>query len=193
MKNLLFVCVRNRVRSPFAEFLFRKMLQERTNGSQLQIKVSSAGFHPVELRELLVTKSVEQPEPFYGVSMSEPTLKELGKRGISPPEGWTSRELGPDDVRNATLIIVALIQQKQELLALYPDALGKVFTAREITGQEKPFTHEIFSLLPFDDTFWWFCEENPDYAGKVLSEMEETLVGGFNTILHYLGMEAKAS
>ena len=96
--NLLFVCVRNRVRSPFAEFLFRKMLKESKNESDQRIKVSSAGFQPTELRELLIRENVSPPEPFYGVSMSEPTMEELKKRGVSPPKGWTSKELVPDDV-----------------------------------------------------------------------------------------------
>ena len=193
MKNLLFVCIRNRVRSPFAEFLFRKMLRERSNGAALQIRVSSAGFYPPGLREEFVTKGVNTPENLYGVSMSGPTLEELGKRGVSPPEGWKSRELVADDVRNSDLIVVALMQQKEELLGFYPEARGKVFTTREIAGQEKPMTHEIFSVLPFDDTFWTFCEESPDYVGKVLSEMEEVLISGFDTILRHLGAGAKAS
>ncbi|MDR3568666.1 MAG: hypothetical protein P4L43_11630 [Syntrophobacteraceae bacterium] len=190
MKNLLFVCVRNRVRSPFAEFVFRKMLQERSEGSELGIRAFSAGFHPPVLRELLAGKGVEPPEHLYGVPMSAPTLKELANRGISPPEGWRSKELVPDDVRNSNLIIVALMEQKQELISIYPEALGKVFTTREISGRQKPLTHEVFSILPFDDTFWWFCEENPDYVGTVLSEMEEVLIGGFHTILRHLGTEA---
>ncbi len=192
MKNLLFVCIRNRVRSPFAEFLFRKMLQERSKGAEPQITVASAGFYPPGLREEFVTKGVSTPDHLYGVSMSGPTLEELGRRGASPPEGWKSRELVADDVRNSDLIVVALEQQKEELLGFYPEALGKVFTTREISGQEKPLIHEVFSILPFDDTFWTFCEESPDYVGKVLSEMEEVLISGYDTMLRHLGIETKA-
>lgn len=190
MKDLLFVCIRNRVRSPFAEFLFRKMLEVRGDGLEEQIRVSSAGFEPAEFRELMITKNISPPEPFYGVSMSEPTLSELRKRRIAPPEGWRSRELVPDDVKNSSLIIVALMQQKQQLQVLFTEAAGKVFTTREIAGREGLLTHEVFSLLPFDHSFWWFCEENPDYVGKILSEMEEVLIDGFHTILRHLGIEA---
>jgi protein-tyrosine-phosphatase len=163
------------------------MLRERLNGTEERIKVFSAGFHPAELRELLAAKGVKPPEHLYGVSMSGPTLEELGKRGVTPPEGWRSKELAADDVGNSDLIIVALMEQKQEMLTLYPEGIGKVFTTREIGGQEKPLTHEVFSLLPFDETFWSFCEEDPDYVGQVLSEVEEVLIRGFPTILHHLG------
>ena len=47
--DLLFVCVRNRVRSPFSQFLFGKMLKEKANGLAERVKVSSAGFCPARL------------------------------------------------------------------------------------------------------------------------------------------------
>ncbi|MDR3553858.1 MAG: hypothetical protein P4L55_03800 [Syntrophobacteraceae bacterium] len=187
VRKILFVCVRNRVRSPFSEFLFKKMLKEKGKGLEHQVEVSSAGFQPSKLRDLLVDRKVEPPKPFYGASMSEAAREELRKRGIAPPVEWTSKELAADDVSNAELILVALSEQKEELLALFPEAHGRLYTVREITGGE-PLSHENFSILPFDKTFWWFCEENPDYVGKILSEMEEALIIGFPRILDYLGV-----
>ena len=186
--KLIFVCVRNRVRSPFSEFLFKKMLEERNDGLEHQVEVSSAGFHPTALQNLLTERKVDPPSPFYGAFMSEPAREKLRERGIDPPKDWTSKKLVAGDVSSAKLIVVALSEQKEELLALFPEAHGRIYTLRDITGQAEPQSHEVFSILPFDDTFWSYCEEDPHYVGKILTEMEEALIICFPKILRYLGV-----
>lgn len=188
-RNLLFVCVRNRVRSPFAEFLFKKMLQDQTNDLYDHIKVSSAGFYPTKLDELLSKMDIMRPEPFYNTSMSEIAREELMKRGIEIPSSWKSRELRDDDVKNSGLIIVALSEQQEELRVRFPDVQNKIYTTRQIVGRDKPFTHEDFSHLPFDNTFWDYCEEDPIYVNKIILEMEEVLITAFPWILKQLGVK----
>jgi len=187
--SLLFVCVRNRVRSPFSEFIFGKMLKEEKEGLSGRIKISSAGFFPQVLQDRVVNLGISLPEPLFGTAMSEVTEEELRKRGLNLPAGWTSRELVPDDVKNSGLIIISLPQQKEELLKLFPEARDKVFTLREIAGRDQPLISEIFSNLPLDDTFWWFCEDNPAYVSNMLLDLEEALIEAFPRILQQLGME----
>ncbi len=186
--NLLFVCVRNRVRSPFSEFIFRKMLKEKKEGLDDRIKVCSVGFFPPVLRDRLADLRISLPEPIFGTSMSGATEEELRKRGFDAPAGWTSRELAPDDVENSRLIIISLPQQKEELLKLFPEARHKVFTLREMAGRDQPLVNEIFSNFPLDDTFWWYCEENPAYVSNMLLDLEEALIEAFPKILRQLGV-----
>lgn len=188
--NLLFVCVRNRVRSPFSEFVFGKMLKEKGKGLDGRVKVSSAGFFPAILQNIFVRARISPPDPFFGASMSEVAREELLKRDLSPPADWTSKELTPGDVKNSGLIVMSLPQQKEGLLDLFPEARGKVFTLREAAGRDEPLVSEVFSNLPLDDTFWWFCEDNPAYVVNMLSDLENALIEAFPRILRKLGIEA---
>ena len=83
------------------------------------------------------------------------------KRGIDPPTGWTSRGLIPDDVDDSRLIAVSLSEQKEVLLDLFHEA-----------------------------SFWWYCEENPDYVSKILWDLEEALIAAFPGIPKRLGIKA---
>ena len=157
-----------------------------------RIKVSSAGFYPPKLRDFLAKKHIRSPEPFYDTYMSKITREEIKKRGIGIPEEWRSKELLPDDVKNSRLIVVALSEQKEELLKLFPEAHSKVFTGREIAGFDKPLIHEDFSQLPFDKGFWDYCEENPIYVPKILAEIEESLIIALPNILEKLGMRGNS-
>jgi protein-tyrosine-phosphatase len=180
--EVLFVCVGNRVRSVFAEFYMRETLSQ--SGSQ--IVVSSAGFMPRQLRDLLTENNIPFPEPFYDRHMSAVTKAFLQEKGFRIPEGWRSKELSPEMIRNANLLITALGMQKDELSDLYEDERHKIFSARELLKTEDYLFFEDFTKVPMSANFWQYCEEDPQYVTKVLRTWEQTLVAVIPNIIEQL-------
>ena len=186
--HLIFVCISNRVRSTFSEFLFTKMMIERNERLIDQIKVSSAGFIPKKLRDQLTEMHISSPKPFYNRPMAEATRTALLKKGFVVSEEWRSKELSPEMVKEADLIITALPEQKEELISLFPKAQANIFTIREMSKWDGYLFFEDFKIVPMDDTFWDYSEGNPDYVSKVISLTEETLIRAFPNILKQLGV-----
>lgn len=186
--HLVFVCISNRVRSTLGEFLFTKMMRERDEGLVDEVKVSSAGFLPRTLKDRLTKIGVCFPEPFYNRPMAKITQLTLLKKGIDVSGDWTSKELSPETVEKADLIITALAEQKEELIRLYPKAQVKIFTLREMSKWDGYLFFEDFAIPPMDETFLGYVEEDPDYVSKVISTTEETLIRAFPNILERLGM-----
>jgi protein-tyrosine-phosphatase len=184
--DLVFVCVSNRVRSVFAEFVFSKMLKEGDEGLAGEVNVSSAGFLPKRLKDLLAGSGIRSPIPFYNRDMSKLTRDALRSRGIAVPAQWRSKALTPERVKEADLIIAALAEQKQDLLDHFPEGSKKIFTAREISKSGEYLLQEDFSAVPMDDRFWDYCEENIDYVSRIISEMDDILQRAFPHIVQEL-------
>jgi len=186
--HLIFVCISNRVRSTFSEFLFTKMMHEKNGRLVDQLEVSSAGFIPQKLRDQLAKMHVSFPKPFYNRPMAETTRAALLKKGFAVSEEWRSKELSPEMVKEADLIITALPEQKEELISLFPKAQAEIFTMREMSKWNGYLFFEDFKIVPMDDTFWDYVEGNPDYVSKVISLTEETLIRAFPNILKQFGI-----
>jgi len=189
--HLVFVCISNRVRSTLGEFLFPEMMRENNERLVDKVKVSSAGFIPQILKDRLTEVGVRFPEPFYSRPMAEITRAALLKKGFDVSGDWRSKELGPEMVEDADLMITALPEQKEELISLFPKAQAKIFTLREMSKWDGYLFFEDFAIPPMDETFWDYVEEDPDYVSKVISITEETLIQAFPNILKQLGVSEK--
>jgi protein-tyrosine-phosphatase len=172
LPRMTFVCVGNRVRSVFAEFFLPKVL--RKMGAEAE--VSSAGFVPRALRDHLARANINLPEPFFNRPMSELTKAALREKGITVPEEWRSKELSLQMVQEADVVITALGAQKEELRTLYKEEGHKIFSAREMAGEEGYLFFEDFSALPLDRGSWDHVEEDPKYVSRTLREWEQSLI-----------------
>ena len=182
--HVVFVCVGNRVRSVFAEFFLGDTFCKRGE----DIAVSSAGFIPQTLKDQLTQLNIRFPEPFYNRPMSELTMTALLEKGIGVPEGWRSKELSLEMIREADLIITALPAQKEDISGLYREARNKTFTIRDLSKRDDYLFFEDFSAIPFNDNFWHYCEEDPEYVSKTLRTWEETLTRAIPNIIEQLGI-----
>ena len=130
--HVTFVCVRNRVRSTFAKFyledFFRKSGEKAT--------VSSAGFVPQVLKDQLAGARIPFPEPLFNAPMSRLTREFLLEKGIRVPQDWRSKELSPEMVDQADLIVTAIGPQKEELCELYREASEKIVSIRELSEKQ---------------------------------------------------------
>ncbi len=188
--GVIFVCISNRVRSVFAEFLFKKMVVEKDQRLMNEIGISSAGFIPQKMRNLFKELNILFPNPFYNRPMSEITRSALIEKGIEIPDKWRSKELTSEMVKESDLIITALPYQKEALSQLFPEVGSRFFTLREISQWKGHLTLDDVTGVPLDNTFWHYVEENPIYVSKVLWEVEEILIRAFPNILRKLRLRA---
>jgi len=175
------------VRSTFAKFYLENVF--RKNGERAT--VSSAGFVPQVLKDQLAEAHIPFPEPLFNTSMSRLTREFLLERGIKVPENWRSKELRPEMVDRAALIVTALGPQKDELSELYKASKAKIASIRELSEENGYLVSEDFSALPLDENYWYHAEEDPRYVSRVLLEWERTLVSAIPNITRKLGMGKK--
>lgn len=188
-RKVLFICVRNRVRSVFAEFYLRTQLIEKMGSLAEEIKISSAGFYPKTLRDIMDEAKIQPPEPFFYTDMSEVVRELLREKEMPVPKGWRSKPLTSDLITAVDVVVTALSWQKKEIAEAFPEVRDKIFTFREMAAWEDDILFETITGLPMDESFWDFCEENPSYVTKVIGEVEELMNRGFPRMLKKLGIE----
>ena len=185
---VVFVCIGNTVRSPFAEFLFAKMLSEKSDELGKRLKVLSAGFIVQKLKEQLAKAQVSFPEPFYGRPMSKAVRVALLEGGIDVPIEWRSKELNPKMVRDADLIMTMLPEIKEEMRDLFHEAQNKIFTLREMSGWDEYLIFEDFYAPTLNNNYWHFVEEDPEFVSQTLLAVGDNLVRAFPNIIRKLGI-----
>ncbi len=107
-KSVLFVCTGNTCRSPMAEGLFRKAVEDRGD-----FEVMSAGV-----------------AAYPGDAANPETIKLLAARGISL-DGFNSQPVSPELVEQATHIFAMTSGHLEALENLFPDYTDKFFLACE--------------------------------------------------------------
>jgi protein-tyrosine-phosphatase len=189
--RLVFVCIGNRNRSPFAEFFFLKLISERDKSLIGKIEVISAGFIPHRMRDRMAKHHIELPEPFFGRSIAQTTRAVLLGQGITVSDKWRTRALTTEIVDRADLIITALPDQKKDLAELYPKFGNKIFTIREMSKWDGYLLQEDygFNRIPSDNKLWEYVEEDYEYVTNILLEMEKMLIGAYPHILECLGLQ----
>lgn len=126
--SILFLCYGNINRSVLAEKCFRFHYGDLAN-----LKVDSAGFHPVDGRP------------------ADPVMQTVSAEGGIDLNHWSSRKLSPETVNNADLILVMEIAHYRKLVSLYPQCRNKVFLLGCAAGDDPacpleiddPYEHEV--------------------------------------------------
>jgi protein-tyrosine-phosphatase len=188
---LVFVCIGNRNRSPFAEFFFSKLISERGKELASKIRLSSYGFIPQEMKEKIAATEVDFPDPFFGRPLALSTRKVLLKEGIAVPERWKTKPLTPEVVKEADMIITMHPEQKMDLIDLYPEAVSKIFTIRELSQWAGPLSWDEdtkYKGISSDINFWDYVEEDIDHVSIALSEMKNMLMMAYPHIVDKLGL-----
>ena len=188
---LVFVCVGNRNRSPFAEFFFSKLISERNKELTPEIRLSSYGFIPQKIKEKIAATKIDFPDPFFGRPLALSTQTVLLREGIAVPERWKTKPLTPEVVKEVNMIITVLAEQKMDLIDLYPETVTKIFTIREISQWDGPLSWDKdleYGRIPSDINFWDYVEENIDHVSTILSEMKKMLLMAYPHILDKLGL-----
>jgi protein-tyrosine phosphatase len=116
--DVLVVCVGNLCRSPLAERLLRRRLADAP-----EVGVASAGVRAV-----------------VGAPMDASAALELARLG-GDPAGFVARQLTPDMVAGADLVLTATREIRGQVVALAPAALKRTFTLLELAAllEERPW------------------------------------------------------
>lgn len=114
MKKILFVCTGNSCRSPMAEGLLGKMLKEK---GVRDIEVFSVGTHPIP-----------------GASPTQEAINVLRREEKVDISKHRGAEITYDLISQVDLIFVMEKSHKEKMLAMRPEAKGKIFLLREFAG-----------------------------------------------------------
>ncbi|MFW6386342.1 MAG: ribose 5-phosphate isomerase B [Bacillota bacterium] len=113
MPTLLFVCTGNTCRSPMAEYLFRKLLQDKETGDWT---VLSAGI-----------------KAFGGARMSDNSVSVLREENINSDD-FSSRSVSEELIEEADLVLTMTVRHRQILRDRFSAFKEKIFTLREFNG-----------------------------------------------------------
>jgi len=114
IRLILLVCTGNTCRSPMAQGILKKLLQERGKNYASLYNIQSAGISTVP-----------------GMSPTTEAVKVMSEQGMDI-SSHRSQQLGEDLVKSADLILVMTWEHKKYLQKQYPFAQEKVFLIKEL-------------------------------------------------------------
>lgn len=186
-KSILFVCCGNRERSVIAERLLQQRLKDNHPQLADKAEIRSAGIFPRAYLKYAEEKGITFEYPLFGKNPNIYAIQYLAKKGIDV-SSYRSRELTPDMVREADLILAIDRRIRNEILHFYPEASGSVFTFKEFAfGATQPDLDIGDSMkLPDIDkkTGTWVWPE--DYPRRYITEIEECLSSSMGKLVEYI-------
>jgi protein-tyrosine-phosphatase len=185
VKEILFVCSGNRLRSLVAEHVFRSLLFRVDQNLFREVNISSTGVIPSECYECTKRRGLVLPQPLFGKPPARSAVTAMAKRGIDI-SAYRTRELDIAMVEASALILTAVKAHKRGVLELCPASEGKVFTLMEFTGER------LYYLFDDCHTIAPELHYQPDFGDDVvttealIAETEYSLNKTMPKILDYL-------
>ena len=135
-KEILFVCTGNTCRSPIAEALCKRMLEERNMDNDYSC--CSAGVYA-----------------FEGDNASYEAVLVAKQESLDISNHY-ARTLNHDMVKNAYIILTMTINHKRMILDVYPEAQDKVFTLKEFAEYSK-YDNDVTDPFGMDEEAYAAC------------------------------------
>lgn len=171
-----------------AENLLRKKLTDNFPQLAGKVIIRSAGIMPREYLEHAREKGITFRYPFFDKSPNIYAIQHLAKKGIDVSL-YRSRELTKDMVMEPDLILAIDRLIKGEILHLYPETSGKIFTFKEFVFGAKCPNLDIGDPMKLPDideeTGVWIWPEG--YPDSYIAEIEQCLSYGVDKFVQYIG------
>lgn len=117
IRSILFVCTGNTCRSPMAQGMFKKILQEKEK-NYYRYNIQSAGISAIP-----------------GMKPTDEAIKVMLEYGIDISQ-YKSQPLEEDLVKEADLILVMASEHQEYIQIRYPFAQNKVFLVKEFSQRK---------------------------------------------------------
>jgi protein-tyrosine-phosphatase len=134
MYIVLFICTANICRSPFAEAILKKIIDDENFGNQ--IKVKSSGTWAIEGRQ--ASSLTQKIALNYGIDLSK----------------HRSTALNLELVNSANLILCMTLNQKKDLVKIFPHFESKIFTLQEFGRKKAPQKQSIDDPIGMSYNFY---------------------------------------
>ena len=170
-----------------AERLLRQRLSKNFSELMERVVVGSAGIIPREYIRHAKAKGIAFQYPPFGRNPNIYAIEYLARKGIDV-SSYRSRELTEDLAGEADLILAIDRLIKKEVLDIYPETSGRVFTFKEFVFGPSSQDLDIGDpwKLPTIDkkTGTWVWPEG--YPDSYIAEIEKCLSRGINKFVQYI-------
>jgi len=185
--SILFVCCGNRERSVIAENLLRQRLKDKHPQLLDKVDIGSAGIFPRAYLEHASEHGLVFEYPYFGKNPNIYAIDYLAQIGTDISL-YRSRQLNKNMVVEAGLILAVDRRIRDEILQIYPESSGRIFTFKEFAfGPRQPDLDIGDSMkLPNIDkkTGIWIWPD--DYPASYISDIEQCLSSSMDRFVGYI-------
>ncbi len=185
--SILFVCCGNRERSVIAENLFRQRLKNDYSQLSDKINIESAGIFPRSYLEHARKNGVLFEQPYFNKVPNVYAIAFLAKKGMDI-SSYRSRQINRKMIIEAALILPVDQRIKDEILQIYPESLGKIFTLKEFVFGSDQADLDIGDSMKLPDidkkTGAWIWPNS--YPLSYITDIEKCLLNGMEKFIDYI-------
>jgi protein-tyrosine phosphatase len=185
--SILFVCCGNRERSVIAENLLRQRIEDDYPQLSDKVSIGSAGIFPRSYLKHARDHGIMFERPYFDKAPNIYAIEFLDKRGIDI-SSYRSRQIDENMVTEAGLILTVDQRIRDEILKIYPESLGRIFTFKEFTfGPNQPDLDIGDSMkLPDIDrkTGAWIWPD--EYPASYINDIEKCLSSSMDKFAGYI-------
>jgi len=185
--SVLFVCCGNRERSVIAENLLRQRLKDTRPQLLDKVDIGSAGIFPRAYLEHASEHGLVFEYPYFGKSPNIYAIDYLAQRGIDISL-YRSRQLNKNMVVEAGLILAVDRRIRDEILQIYPESSGRIFTFKEFAFGPHQSDLDIGDSMKLPNidrkTGIWVWPD--DYPVSYISDIEQCLSSSMDRFVGYI-------
>jgi protein-tyrosine-phosphatase len=185
--SILFVCCGNRERSVIAEHLLRQRLKDKHHQLSDKVEIRSAGIFPRTYLAHAREHGIIFEYPYFGKSPNMYAIDYLAQRGIDV-SSYRSRELTKHAVANAGLILTVDQLIRDEILQIYPESSGRIFTFKEFASGSYRSDLDIGDSMKLPEidkkTGIWIWSD--DYPASYIRAIEHCVSSSMNKFLAFI-------